>query len=176
MWSGDSVARIKNAVLDTGPLTHLGQIDSLKVFRVFQDILLSEDVVRELGDASRLPANCKVSRLKGRAKDMSKLIMEEYGLGAGESTAIALAKQEGASLVFTDDLEAREVARSYGLEPHGTLAIVTRTYREHSNAPKFSAYTGIPLQLIGRIPPSIQPHLSFWVPLLKTPLWQWRRN
>ena len=125
------MARIKNAVLDTGPLTHLGQIDSLKVFRVFQDILLSEDVVRELGDASRFPANCKVSRLKGRAKDMSKLIMEEYGLGAGESTAIALAKQEGVSLVFTDDLEAREVARSYGLEPHGTLAIVTRAYREN---------------------------------------------
>ena len=108
--------------------------------------------------------------------EMDERITEECGLGARESTAIALAKQEGVSLVFTDDLEAREVARSYGLEPHGTLAIVTRTYREHSNAPKFSAYTGIPLQLIGRIPPSIQPHLSFWVPLLKTPLWQWRRN
>ncbi len=87
------MARIKNAVLDTGPLTHLGRISSLKVFRIFQGILLSEDVARELGDASRLPANCKLAKLEGRAKDMSKLIMEEYGLGAGESTAIALAKR-----------------------------------------------------------------------------------
>ena len=60
------MARIKNAVLDTGPLTHLGRISSLKVFRIFQGILLSEDVARELGDASRLPANCKLAKLEGQ--------------------------------------------------------------------------------------------------------------
>lgn len=124
------MAGIRTAVLDTGPLIHLGQIDFLKVLRVFQGILLSEDVVRELGDTSYLQVNCKVVRLEGRAKDLSKLIMNQYALGAGESTSIALARQENVRLVFTDDLEAREVASAHGLEPHGTLAIVTRAYRE----------------------------------------------
>lgn len=42
--------------------------------------------------------------------------MDQYALGTGESTSIALAKQEKVSLIFTDDLEARDVASTYGLE------------------------------------------------------------
>ena len=124
------MARISVAVLDTGPLTHLGQIGHTKAFRVIRDILLSDDVIRELGNTSYLPRNYKQIELKGRSKDLAKYIIGQYGLGTGESTAIALAKQEKVRLIFTDDLEAREVAGVCGLEPHGTLAIVTRAYRE----------------------------------------------
>ncbi|MCI4331589.1 MAG: hypothetical protein L3K19_07070, partial [Thermoplasmata archaeon] len=61
---------------------------------------------------------------------MAKVIGDRYGVGPGESAAIALARQEGIPMLFTDDLEAREVAKELGLEPHGSLALVTRADRE----------------------------------------------
>lgn len=60
--------------------------------------------------------------------------MDQYALGTGESTSIALAKQEKVRLIFTDDLEAREAASIYGLESrtswicfcHGTPSCKSR--------------------------------------------------
>ena len=48
----------------------------------------------------------------------------------GEASSIALCRQEEIKLVFTDDLSARETANMLGLESHGTIAIVLRSYRK----------------------------------------------
>lgn len=122
--------RIRAAVLDTGPLIHLEQVGFSKALDIIEEIFLSDEVIRELGSRSPLPKNAARKGLEKSAKDLATLLEEEYGIGSGESTAIALARQEGVQYLFTDDLDAREVARQYGLEPHGTLAIVTRAYRE----------------------------------------------
>jgi len=95
-----------------------------------EKIVLSDEVIREFGVGSSLPKNAIRRDLEKVSKDLATLLMEEFGIGPGEATAIALARQEGIRLLFTDDLDAREVARQYGLEPHGTLAMVVRAFRE----------------------------------------------
>jgi len=124
------VARTSSAVFDTGPIIHLGQAECLKVLETIRKVFVPDEVARELHRNPTLPPNCSVTALNGKSKDVAKVIGDRYGLGPGESAAIALARQEGIRLLFTDDLEAREVAKEVGLEPHGTLALVTRAHRE----------------------------------------------
>ncbi|MCI4367022.1 MAG: hypothetical protein L3K08_04660 [Thermoplasmata archaeon] len=124
------MARIRSAVFDTGPILHLGQVECLKALEAIQKVLVPEEVVRELHRNPALPPNCSVTALSGKSKDLAKIIGDRYGVGPGESAAIAVARQEGVRLLFTDDLEAREVAKEVGLEPHGSLALVSRAYRE----------------------------------------------
>lgn len=124
------MARIRVAVLDAGPIIHLEQIGALRVLDVIRETKVPEDVSREVRVHGSVPPNCAVVALAGKSKDLAELLVQRYGLGPGESSAIALAKQEGIPLLFTDDLEAREVALQLELEPHGTLALVTRAFRE----------------------------------------------
>jgi len=124
------VARIRSAVFDTGPLIHLGQVECLKALETVLEILVPEEVVRELHRKPALPPNCSVTALSGKSKDLARILGDRYGVGPGESAAIALARQAGIRLLFIDDLEAREVAKEVGLGPHGSLALVTRAYRE----------------------------------------------
>lgn len=122
--------RIKRAVFDAGPLIHLQQVGGLDTLRLFSRIIISEQVVIELRSGFTLPKNSSSLALNSRSKDLTQLICDRYNLGLGEATAIALAKQEGIRLFFTDDLGARDAANLFGLEPHGTLAIITRSFRE----------------------------------------------
>jgi predicted nucleic acid-binding protein len=124
------VARTRSAVIDTGPILHLGQVDGVKALEAIRKVLVPEEVVRELQRKVALPPNCSVTALSGKSKDLAKILGDRYGVGPGESAAIALARQEGLRLLLTDDLEAREVAKEVGLEPHGSLALVARAYRE----------------------------------------------
>jgi hypothetical protein len=125
------VPKIRVAVLDTGPLIHLGEVGFSRALNVVEKIVLSDEVIHEFGVGSPLPKNAIRRDLEKVSKDLATLLMEEFGIGPGEATAIALARQEGIRLLFTDDLDAREVAHQYGLEPHGTLAMVVRAFREN---------------------------------------------
>lgn len=111
------MARIRSAVFDTGPIIHLGRVECLKALEIIQEILVSEEVVRELHRSPALAPNCSVTALSGKSKDLARIIGDRYGVGPAESAAIALARQEGVRLLFTDDLEAREVAKEVGLVP-----------------------------------------------------------
>ncbi|MDE1821375.1 MAG: hypothetical protein KGJ23_13160 [Euryarchaeota archaeon] len=124
------MARIKVAVLDAGPIIHLEQIEALRVLTVIREPKVTEEVCREVRPHGAGPSICTTVPLEGRGKNLAELLVQRYGLGLGEASAIALAKQEGIRLLFTDDLEAREVAMQFELEPHGTLALVVRSFRE----------------------------------------------
>lgn len=124
------MGRIRIAAVDAGPLIHLDQAGGRRVFRVIRRACVTTEVRRELGPAFDLPATCEVAALNAPSRDLTKLLSERYSLGSGEASCIALARQERIRLFFTDDLEAREVAAHLGLEPHGSLALVTRAYRE----------------------------------------------
>jgi predicted nucleic acid-binding protein len=126
------VAGIKLAVFDTGPLIHLNEIRASGILRLFGQVLVSSQVIQELGSDFTLPSNCKQVQLLAKAKDYSKLLAAKYEIDFTEATAIALSKQENCSLIFTDDLDAREAAKTVGLNPHGTLAIITRAYQENA--------------------------------------------
>ena len=121
------MARIKHAVLDAGPIIHLHEIDSLQVCDVILDRVVAPEVVHEVGS---IKIKARTAQLDGLAKDFSKLLVEEYDLDLGEAQSIAVCRKEKISLFFTDDLDARDIARRFGMEPHGTLALSLRALRE----------------------------------------------
>lgn len=122
---------IPRGVFDTGPLLHLHEADVLFCIRIVQKRYITLEIEQELRNHS-VPYLKEISTLSLRPqyKNIAKFLCEQYALGLGEATAIALAQQEKISYFFTDDLEAREVGVRFKLEVHGTLGILLRAYRE----------------------------------------------
>ena len=118
------------AVLDAGPLIHLREVDALHALEVVDECFTTPEIERELDPKILDKVQARVEPLEGRSKDRARHISERHQIELGEATAISLAKQRDVKLVLTDDLEARKTADSLGLEPHGTLGIVTRAYSE----------------------------------------------
>ena len=119
---------ISEAVLDAGPVIHIEQIGKLELLDILDNIYLSGEVVDEIGQNGVEKFEFQEIELEPESKDRAKYISNRYNLEMGESTSIAVALQEDIELVFTDDLDARNRAIQMDLEPHGTLAIVTRSY------------------------------------------------
>lgn len=126
------MAKIKAAVFDAGPFIHLHEIKSLKFIKLFAEILITEEISQECEFSISIvkeAKNVSIIKLKPENKNFAKYLMEKYKIHLGEATGIALCKQEGIKLFFTDDLNARETAKIIGFEPHGTLAIILRAYK-----------------------------------------------
>jgi len=119
------------AVLDAGPIIHLEQINKLEILEVIDQGYITEEVKNEVGEDIINKTRLDIETLNASSKDKSKHISSKYGIDLGESTAIALSTQINSELIFTDDLEARKTAKSLDLEPHGTLALVTKAYSEN---------------------------------------------
>lgn len=127
------MARIKEAVVDAGPFIHVQEIKRLSLFKLFEKIATTKEILEECKKISALLkklGNLHEIPLHDKNKDFSKYILERYDLDLGEATGIALCKQENIRLFFTDDLDAREIAHALGFEPHGTIAVILRAFRE----------------------------------------------
>ncbi len=123
------------AVSDTGPLIHLSQIGRLDSLRIVDRLLIPpevEDEFKKRGVPRKLDSldMIDVKRIKGEQANSAGTLARKYGLDLGEAEAIVLAKRENISLFFTDDLDARRTARMRGLEPHGSIGILLRAYRD----------------------------------------------
>ena len=119
------------AVLDAGPIIHLEQIDRLELLEVISSSYITEEVRDEVGREIIEETDLEVRDLEASSKDKAKHLASKHGIELGESTTIALGKQLGLKLVFTDDLDARKTAEKVDLEPHGTLAVVTKAYSKN---------------------------------------------
>lgn len=121
-------------VFDAEPFIHLKEINKLNLTKLFKKILTTKEILEEckniLRELDKLK-NIKSKELEPKNKDFAKYLLEKYDLDLGETTGIALCKQENIKLFFTDDLEAREVANMLGFEAHGTLAIILRSYKKN---------------------------------------------
>jgi len=120
----------QRAVSDSGPVIHLSEVNALSSFGVFKEVLVPPEVKSEIAKFVSVAAPLTVTRLNAAAKDLANIMTARYGLGLGETEAIALALHEKIVVFLTDDLEARTVAKIYDLEPHGTLGIILRAFRE----------------------------------------------
>jgi len=122
---------VHKVVSNTGPILHLTEINLRQALNIFPKILIPEEVANELRKSKvPIPKNCETKKLASEYKDAVKILANQYNLDFGESEAIALALQEKLRMFFTDDLDAREVARNYHLEVHGTVGIILRAFRD----------------------------------------------
>ena len=128
--------KIDKAISNSGPLIHLAQINAFEILNTIKNILIPDEVFREvcsfpLPGAKHVRESkiIKVKQLTPKSKDLAKIISERYSLGLGEAESVSLAIQEKIKLFLTDDLEARFVAKRLGLKPHGTIGLVLRSYK-----------------------------------------------
>lgn len=114
------------AVSDTGPIIHLHEIELEFILDLF-DVIIPIEVHSEL---KKYKINSNIKIKKTINKNLTKLIMDKFLIDIGEASAINLALQEKINLVFTDDLEARDTAKKYGLDPHGTIGLIIKAFRK----------------------------------------------
>ena len=115
------------AVCDSGPIIHLTEIGCIEALKIAKSLLIPEEVLKEIRTK---PSTIKAEKLQGKYKDIAKYLTTEYGIDLGEAEAISLCIQQKISLLFTDDLEARAVAKHYNIEVHGTVGILIKAFAE----------------------------------------------
>ncbi len=118
-----------DAVSNSGPIMHLNEIGALKTFRIFKQVYIPPEVEKETVHIKK-PSVIQIGELSAAAKDLAKLLIIENAVDMGEAQAIALAASRGIRIFLTDDLAARDAAKQQNLEPHGTLGILLRAFRE----------------------------------------------
>jgi len=121
------VADNLSAVSDSGPIIHLSEIDAAKAFNIFKELVIPNEVSRETKNF-RIPS-IRIMQLNQKHKDITKFLAVSYNLDLGEAEAISLCMQENIKILFTDDLEARTIAKYYKLEVHGTIGILVKSFR-----------------------------------------------
>lgn len=118
-------------ISDSTPLIALARIGELElVGRLFPQILVPDAVYEEVVAARAEAAGARevaeatwVRRLSADPAVVAPLLLL---VGRGEAEAIALAQTHPGSLLLTDDLKARRVAKSLGVQVQGCLGILQR--------------------------------------------------
>lgn len=125
------------AVCDSGPLTHLWQIDRWSVFRTFQEICLATLVVQEV--RAHVPLD-QFESLTGLAlltfdvpttemESCRKALPPDLMLERADLATLTLARQVTPELVLTDDLTLRRAVEIQGQVPMGSVGILLRAYK-----------------------------------------------
>ncbi len=123
------------AISNTSPfifLTKLGKLNFLDSY----DILIPAQVIEELekwekiDSDSYLTLNRWIKNKKITPTKVDVLRDLPKGLGEGEKAAISLALKESIKTIFLDEKKARITAKSLGLIPKGTIAIIYQQFLE----------------------------------------------
>jgi len=114
-------------VCDTGPVNYLILIDHIGLLPALANrVVLPQAVLRELLNANApAPVRAWAASLPGWIEVASAIqSMETKGLSAADCEAIMLAKELNATLLLTDDRQARRCAVGFGLATMGTLGLL----------------------------------------------------
>ncbi len=131
MGDGDLIA-----VSDAGPFVHLAEVNGLLLLNIFARLHVPETVWTEVARQRQVTGAdfSTIGNIQRRdssstevAKFVAKNRLEE--LHSGEQECLCLCLQIGISILLTDDLAARDVAKRLGLIPVGSLGIVVRACR-----------------------------------------------
>ena len=125
-------------VSNTSPILNLAIIDQLSLLQhQFGTLWIPLAVLEELRLEENLPGSAVVRKgldenwIQGReVQDDAIVRILQRDLDKGEAESIALALQLDADRVLIDEREARQVAKSLGLQVTGVLGILLRAKRE----------------------------------------------
>lgn len=125
-------------VSNTSPLLNLAIIGELRLLREqFGDILIPPAVLDELQLDTDLPGTQTLREARSVGWIQVEAVSNEpfvrtleHELDRGESEAIVLAIETGATHLLLDEREGRRVARSLGLNATGILGILLRARRQ----------------------------------------------
>ena len=117
----------RRIVCDTGPLLHLSEAGSIHLLSQAGEILIPSLVVIEFeanAQGWNPPQWVKIVELEKSAQQKAEKWVSENQIDGGEAEAIALALQEHADWLLTDDANARQFAEFEGLEVHGSIGLL----------------------------------------------------
>jgi predicted nucleic acid-binding protein len=127
-----------SAVCDTGPLTHLWQIDLWAAFNAFDMIHLPEQVVREVEQHVELKQLCKSAACTLEIHPVSQLQIESirrstlsssFMLQAADLAVLVLTQKFKPDFTLTDDLTLRRVLEEQGHTPMGSVGLLLYAYK-----------------------------------------------
>ena len=120
------------AVVDTGPLIHLAEIDCLPLLSIFEDLHIPEGVWREADRPSTIRAGLTFAKRHSLQRDEITRFTADHGLEklqAGERESLLLCSKLAVPLLLTDDLAVRRTAKVLGLTPVGSLGIIAKAHQ-----------------------------------------------
>jgi len=117
-------------VINASPIVALAKVNRLHLLQdLCKELLVPQAVVAEiLAGPPSDPARLAVQRGWGTmvaAKHIAPDLLE-WGLGAGETSVLAVAMERQPATAVLDDAAARTCAKNLGLEVIGTLGVVVR--------------------------------------------------
>lgn len=130
------------AVANASPLIYLAKVDALYLlYSLYGEIIIPKEVYKEavvrglekgFEDAAKVEEAVRKGKLtikEAPASIVENILNVASGLDRGEAEVLALALHIGRCHVIVDDKLARQVARSLGLKPHGTLYLIASAAR-----------------------------------------------
>lgn len=124
------------AVSNSSPLIILARIDCFSLLnRLFSRLIISPEVYKEvvitgngLPGAAEVVSADWIENKQLRDPEALAAVLKQHPLGAGELSAILLAKECGADVVLLDDHQARQLAKREGLTVLGTVGLLEVFY------------------------------------------------
>ena len=132
MWNGAFTAMI-DAVLDSGPLIHLAEIDALDVISDFSTLFIAEAVSDEVRrhQPAALDSALNFHFLSAPSPSAAlRILARTLSLDRGELEALSLMEHNCHAIFLTDDSAARMAAEERGFKVHGTIGLIIRAARK----------------------------------------------
>ncbi len=122
-------------VSNSSPLINLSKIDRLDLLQklygqiiipngVFEELILKGEFPKDIGKINSLIKNNVIEVKTIKDKNFVRALQKD--LDIGESEVIALAKEENATLVIIDEVDARRIAEFHGLNKIGFVGILIK--------------------------------------------------
>jgi predicted nucleic acid-binding protein len=156
---GETDQRPALVVCDAGPLIHLDELVCLDLLADFPNVLVPEEVWREVQRHRPGALGHSVVTLRQLSPTqpvppalaaMARLL----ALHAGEMEALRVALEHRPALLLTDDTAARLAARNLSVRAYGTFGILLRAIRRGQRS------KGAVLEVLGGLPQRSTLHLK----------------
>lgn len=129
-----------DAILDSGPLIHLAELDALDVLRGLETLRVPDAVWREVQKhqpkaVDNLGARLQRVSVSAPSAELQALALA-LTLDQGETEALVLMEKYPHAWLLTDDAAARLAAQERGYVVHGTLGLLIRSVRREERTPQ----------------------------------------